>query len=187
MLTESAGVGLTALVVLIMGAARTCVKAVVIYAGVVGVFYLCGLFPDNVLSAVIPMFAVCFRKVAQALFFAGGIIATTKVGELVAAMQTLRIPKPIVITFAVTLRFFPSANSNSMCRAHTQRHPYTSVYHHRQHNAKTCRSFYKVFPLGKVLKNLYAYFHIQNAVRDTLHTVNYQNIPLYTGFLNKNY
>lgn len=109
MLTEAAGVGLTALVVLIMGAARTCVKAVVIYACVVGVFYLCGLFHDNVLSAVIPMFAVCFRKVAPALFLAGGIIATTKVGELVAAMQKLRIPKPIVITFAVTLRFFPSA------------------------------------------------------------------------------
>jgi energy-coupling factor transport system permease protein len=55
------------------------------------------------------MIMVCFRKIAPTLFFAGGMIATTKVGELVSAMQELRIPKPIVITFAVTLRFFPTA------------------------------------------------------------------------------
>jgi energy-coupling factor transport system permease protein len=108
-LTEAAGVALVALTVLAMGSARSFVKAVSFYAGMLAALYVCGLFPDNYLSAFVTMIAVCFRKIAPTLFFAGGMIATTKVGELVSAMQKLRIPKSVVITFAVTLRFFPTA------------------------------------------------------------------------------
>ncbi|MDR2417564.1 MAG: energy-coupling factor transporter transmembrane protein EcfT [Treponema sp.] len=109
LLTETAGVGLVALAVLAMGSPGSCVKAVLIYAGMLGILHLCGFFPNNPLSAVVSMIIICFRKIAPPLFFAGGMIATTKAGELVSAMQKLRIPKPIVITFAVTLRFFPTA------------------------------------------------------------------------------
>ena len=107
--TEAAGVALVALAVLAMGAWRAAVKAALIYAGMLGALYLCGLFPNNPLSAFVSMIMICFRKIAPTLFFAGGMIATTKVGELVSAMQKLHIPKPVVITFAVTLRFFPTA------------------------------------------------------------------------------
>jgi energy-coupling factor transport system permease protein len=109
LLTEAVGVALVALAVLAMGAWRSFVKAILIYAGMLGALYLCGLFPNNLLSAFMSMILICFRKIAPTLFFAGGMIATTKVGELVSAMQKLRIPKPVVITFAVTLRFFPTA------------------------------------------------------------------------------
>jgi energy-coupling factor transport system permease protein len=107
--TEAVGVGMIALTILAMGAWRSAVKAVLIYAGMLGALYLCALFPNNLVTAVVSMILVCFRKIAPTLFFAGGMIATTKVGELVSAMQRLRIPKPVVITFAVTLRFFPTA------------------------------------------------------------------------------
>jgi energy-coupling factor transport system permease protein len=107
--TEALGVGLVALSILAMGAVKSFVKAVLMYAGMFAVLYLCGLFPNNPVSALVAMIMVCFRKIAPTLFFAGGMIATTKVGELVSAMQKLRIPKPVVITFAVTLRFFPTA------------------------------------------------------------------------------
>jgi energy-coupling factor transport system permease protein len=43
------------------------------------------------------------------VFFASGLMATTTVGELVSAMQSLRLPKVVVIPFTVTLRFFPTA------------------------------------------------------------------------------
>ena len=109
LLTEVAGVALVALAVLAMGAWMSFVKAVLIYAGMIGALYLCGLLPNNPLAALVSMIIICFRKIAPTLFFAGGMIATTKVGELVSAMQKLRIPQPIVITFAVTLRFFPTA------------------------------------------------------------------------------
>jgi energy-coupling factor transport system permease protein len=108
-LTEAVGIGCVVLTILAMGALRSSVKAVLIYAGMLAVLYLCSLFPDNLASAFVVMIAVCFRKIAPTLFFAGGMIATTKVGELVSAMQRLHIPKPVVITFAVTLRFFPTA------------------------------------------------------------------------------
>jgi energy-coupling factor transport system permease protein len=107
--TEAVGIGLVALTVLAMGSWKSFVKTIIIYAAMLGLLFLCGLFPNNILSAVLSMIIICFRKIAPTLFFAGGMIATTKVGELVSAMQKLRIPKPIVITFAVTLRFFPTA------------------------------------------------------------------------------
>lgn len=109
LLTEAAGVALVACAVLAMGSWKSFVKAILIYAAMLSAQYLCGLFPDNPLSAVVSMILICFRKIAPTLFFAGGMIATTKVGELVSAMQKLRIPKPVVITFAITLRFFPTA------------------------------------------------------------------------------
>jgi ABC-type cobalt transport system, permease component CbiQ and related transporters len=92
-----------------MGAYKKAVRSVLIYAGMLGMMFLCSLFPDNFLSALISMIVVCCKKLAPPLFFASGMIDTTKVGELVSAMQKLRIPKSIVITFAVTLRFFPAA------------------------------------------------------------------------------
>ena len=106
--TEVVGIALVALAVLMMGARRAFVRAVLLYAGMRGALYLCGLFPDNPLSALVSMIMICFRKIAPTLFFAGGMIATTKVGELVSAMQKLRIPNPVIITFAITLRFFPT-------------------------------------------------------------------------------
>jgi energy-coupling factor transport system permease protein len=107
--TEAVGVGLVASAVLAMGAWKSFIKAACVYAGMLAVLSLCGLFPSSPLSAFVSMIMICFRKIAPVLFFAGGMIATTKVGELVSAMQKLRIPRPIVITFAVTLRFFPTA------------------------------------------------------------------------------
>jgi energy-coupling factor transport system permease protein len=109
LLTEAVGVGLVALAVLAMGSWESCVRAVLTYAAMLGTLYLCALFPNSPLSAVVSMVLICFRKIAPTLFFAAGMIATTKVGELVSAMQKLRIPKPVIITFAVTLRFFPTA------------------------------------------------------------------------------
>jgi energy-coupling factor transport system permease protein len=109
LITDALGVALVVFTVLAMGAWRAFVKAVLKYAGMLGALYLCGLFPNNPLSALVSMIIICLRKIAPAIFFAGGMIATTKVGELVSAMQKMRIPKPIIITFVVTLRFFPTA------------------------------------------------------------------------------
>ena len=106
--TEWVCVGVIVLSLLLMSAFRRAVRSVLTYAAMLGLMYICGLFPDSVVSAFVLMLIVCFRKIAPSLFIAGGMIATTKVGELVSAMQRIRIPKPIVITFAVTLRFFPA-------------------------------------------------------------------------------
>ena len=102
-------IGVIFLTLIGMGAHRQALRCALIYTAFIGILFLCRLFPNSGLAALFSMITLTFRKIAPPLFFASGMIATTKVGELVSAMQKLRIPKPIVITFAVTLRFFPTA------------------------------------------------------------------------------
>jgi len=102
-------IGVIFMTLLVMGAYKQALRCALIYSGLIGVLFICMLFPESGLAAFLSMITMTFRKIAPPLFFASGMIATTKVGELVSAMQRLRIPKPIVITFAVTLRFFPTA------------------------------------------------------------------------------
>jgi energy-coupling factor transport system permease protein len=76
--------------------------------------YLC-TFADNFLTAFVSMTIICFRKIMPTVFFASGMLATTKVSDLIGGMQKLHIPKVIVIPFAVTLRFFPTAKEEFSC------------------------------------------------------------------------
>jgi energy-coupling factor transport system permease protein len=107
LVTEWLCMGFIAVLLLLMGCWRQCLRGLVIYAVMMGLFYLCALFP-NPLTAIILMLLVCFRKLMPIVFFASGFIASTKVSDLICAMQRLHIPKVIIIPFAVTLRFFPT-------------------------------------------------------------------------------
>jgi hypothetical protein len=59
-LTETAGVGLVAFAVLAMGSWRSFVKSILIYAGMLDALYLCGLFPNNPLSAFVSMIMIWY-------------------------------------------------------------------------------------------------------------------------------
>jgi energy-coupling factor transport system permease protein len=48
------------------------------------------------------------RKLVSIIMFASSIIASTKVGRLIAAIQEIRFPKGITIGLTVAIRFFPS-------------------------------------------------------------------------------
>jgi len=108
MQTEWICIGAIILSLVCMRAYQQALRSLLMYTGMLFSLYLLGIFPDSGIAAFFSMIAATFRKIAPPLFFASGMIATTKVGELVSAMQKLRIPKPIIITFAVTLRFFPT-------------------------------------------------------------------------------
>jgi energy-coupling factor transport system permease protein len=107
--TEWLCMGIIVIALGAMGCWRQILRSLLFYAGMLAALYLCGLFPNNPLSAVMTMVIICFRKIMPTVFFASGMMATTKIGELVSAMQRLHIPKVIVIPFTVTLRFFPTA------------------------------------------------------------------------------
>jgi energy-coupling factor transport system permease protein len=100
--------GMVAVLLLVMGCLRQLWYGLLIYAVLMAVFYLCTL-ADNFFTAFVSMTIICIRKIMPTVFFASGLMATTKVGDLVSAMQKLHIPKVIVIPFTVTLRFFPTA------------------------------------------------------------------------------
>jgi energy-coupling factor transport system permease protein len=106
--TEWVCMCLITVLLVLMGCWRQLLQGLLFYAALMAAAYLCGL-ADNFLTAFIGMTVVCFRKIVPTVFFASGMMATTKVGDLVSAMQKLRIPKVIVIPFTVTLRFFPTA------------------------------------------------------------------------------
>lgn len=96
------------ILLILMGCWRQILHGLLIYGGMMCALYLCG-FADNFVTAFVSMTVICFRKIMPCVYFASGLMATTKVGELVSAMQKMKIPKAIVITFTVTLRFFPTA------------------------------------------------------------------------------
>jgi energy-coupling factor transport system permease protein len=106
--TEWLCMGVIAVLLMLMGCRRQLLFGLLVYAVMMGALYLCTL-TDNFLTAFVGMTIICIRKIMPTVFFASGLMATTKVGDLVSAMQKLRIPKVIVIPFTVTLRFFPTA------------------------------------------------------------------------------
>jgi energy-coupling factor transport system permease protein len=106
--TEWLCIGLIALLLALMGCWKSLLRGLSFYAAMMGAMALCSLY-DGFLTAFVSMMVICFRKIMPTFLFASGLMATTKVGELVSAMQSLRIPKVIVIPFTVTLRFFPTA------------------------------------------------------------------------------
>jgi energy-coupling factor transport system permease protein len=106
--TEWVCMGLIAFLLVLMGCRRQLLQGLLFYAALMASSYICGL-AGNFLTAFVGMAVICFRKIVPTVFFASGMMATTKVGDLVSAMQKLRIPKVIVIPFTVTLRFFPTA------------------------------------------------------------------------------
>jgi energy-coupling factor transport system permease protein len=106
--TEWLCMGVIAVLLMLMGCRRQLLFGLLVYTVMMGALYLCTL-TDNFLTAFVGMTIICIRKIMPTVFFASGLMATTKVGELVSAMQKLRIPKVIVIPFTVTLRFFPTA------------------------------------------------------------------------------
>jgi len=102
--TELICIGFIAVLSLLIGAYKQALRGVLI----------CIFFP-SILSGIISMMAICFRKLIPTMIFASALIATTKVSELICALQKIYVPKSIIIPFAVTLRFFPTAKEEFSC------------------------------------------------------------------------
>jgi energy-coupling factor transport system permease protein len=100
--------GTLGVLLMLTGAWREALYGAALYAAMMALLMLCPVMPDA-LAAFVSMLVMCLRKIAPTLYFASGLIATTRVSELVCALQRMHVPKSVVITFAVTLRFFPTA------------------------------------------------------------------------------
>lgn len=112
--TEWLCMSVIAAILVYMGAYRQAMRGVFTYVGMMAALWLCAHFP-GILSGIVSMMVLCFRKVVPTVMFASGLIATTKVSELICALQKLHVPKSIMIPFAVTLRFFPTAKEEFAC------------------------------------------------------------------------
>ena len=63
---------------------------------------------QNHFTAILALLGLLGRKTIPVFMFASSIIANTKIGRLIAALQGIRIPKGMIISLAVAIRFFPT-------------------------------------------------------------------------------
>jgi energy-coupling factor transport system permease protein len=63
--------------------------------------------PGSAVTSMVMSFFMLVRKVFPSALIAGVVVATTRVGEFMAALGRLRAPRTIVIPLAVMLRYVP--------------------------------------------------------------------------------
>lgn len=107
LLLEVACMVMIGLILIWQGMWKTALKYWAFYAGTM-LFFLFSLEYPNMLISMIGILCVALRKVIPSFMFATAIIEKTKVGKLVSALQEIRLPKGLIIAFAVTIRFFPT-------------------------------------------------------------------------------
>lgn len=104
---EIATAGLICCALLWQGMYRTCLKFCLLYSGAFGLLMLSAMYMSPI-TGVLAFFCIVMRKTLPMFMFAASLIARTSVGELVASLQSARVPQPMIVVLAVTLRFFPT-------------------------------------------------------------------------------
>lgn len=103
---------LIALFGLISGKGRYALSGLTVYT----VFYLLtfAALRSSVTSLQVTLIAFLglVHKVYPCGFLAGIVISTTRVSEFLCAMQTIRVPKSLVIPMAVMLRYLPAVRED---------------------------------------------------------------------------
>lgn len=69
----------------------------------------------KLLSPIALMLAIFIRMFLPLLLYSRVFVATTTVTEMVTAMYAIKLPRSFVITFAVAMRFFPTAKEELHC------------------------------------------------------------------------
>lgn len=114
LLTEAIGIGLICIVMLVYRRWRSCFKSLIAYL-IVFSLVLVSSSTSNMWVSMLAVMLVMIRKMMSILMFASFLIATTKVGEMIAALQKIHIPKNIVIPTVVMMRFFPTLSEEYHC------------------------------------------------------------------------
>lgn len=89
------------------GRARAAGAWAVAYAVLLAAAFALVVVP-NALAVSFAAPVLMFRRVFCIGMFAANLIATTRVGEMAAALQALRLPRGAVVAVSVALRFFPT-------------------------------------------------------------------------------
>ncbi len=106
--------GIAILITFCMGQWKLAVRFFLVYLLISGVAVLSPYLPKLIASIVL-MLAIFIRMFLPLLLYARAFIMTTTVSEMVTALYALKIPRSFVITFAVAMRFFPTAKEELHC------------------------------------------------------------------------
>ena len=107
LLTEGIGVIFICSIMLLYGRTDSFIKSAATYAVIALLVLVCSGI-TNIWASMLSVMLIMIRKMLSIILFASFLISTTKVGEVIAALQHMKIPKSIVIPAVVMVRFFPT-------------------------------------------------------------------------------
>ena len=73
------------------------------------VFIIFSRYVPAALSSMILMVVLCIRMCMPIMLYGQTFLKTTSVSEMVTGLYAMKIPRAFIITFAVAMRFFPTA------------------------------------------------------------------------------
>lgn len=90
------------------------------YLFLMGIFWVTTMLPPNAAGAL-GSFALACRTCMPICLFAAVFAATTKIGDLTAALYGMRLPKAVVVPLVIAVRFFPTLKEESSAVADAMR------------------------------------------------------------------
>lgn len=72
-------------------------------------FIIFSKYMPTTLSSMILMVVLCIRMCMPIMLYGQTLLKTTSVSEMVTGLYAMKIPRAFIITFAVAMRFFPTA------------------------------------------------------------------------------
>ncbi|PYG89739.1 energy-coupling factor transport system permease protein [Ruminiclostridium sufflavum DSM 19573] len=90
-----------------LGQMKIAAKYIIAYLFVIAVIELSAFLPA-LLRSLILMTTLCIRMFMPLILYAKAFAATTTVSELITGLYAMHLPRALVITFAVAMRFFPT-------------------------------------------------------------------------------
>ncbi len=99
---------ITFILALLMGQQRKALKFAAAYIAISTFVIFSDHIPVVIQSSVL-IIALCLRMCIPIMLYAQTFLKTTSVSEMVTGMYSLHLPRALVITFAVAMRFFPTA------------------------------------------------------------------------------
>jgi energy-coupling factor transport system permease protein len=91
---------------LLFGLYDNCVKYTAFYVAVMLLIRSTAPY-ENPALAILSIIFLLIRRFLPMLMFGSFLIRTTKVSEMINALQKMKLPRSVVITFTVALRFIP--------------------------------------------------------------------------------
>ena len=101
-----------AMLLIWQGMWEKCLRYSIAY-GIVWLMIALSVLIPNPITGLMAMVGVMGRKTVPVIMFASSIIASTKIGKLIAALQDINFPRGLTIALAVAIRFFPTLKEES--------------------------------------------------------------------------
>ena len=92
----------------LLGQRKKTIKFTAVYILLL-LFIVFSKYLPEALSSMILMVVLCIRMCMPIMLYGQTFLKTTSVSEMVTGLYAMKIPRAFIITFAVAMRFFPTA------------------------------------------------------------------------------